>query len=84
VRLLSSECVLVGCIEGSMTLRITSPIVKFDRQCLWTSSGRCYVLRYPCATSADMLDLVRLHLAASGYVDYQDITDQVVGVMSQP
>jgi len=31
-----------------------------------------------------MLDLVRLHLAASGYVDYQDITDQVVGVMSQP
>lgn len=81
VQLPNRERVLVGCIEGSMTLRITSPIVKTDQRRLWTMSGRCYEMRYQHATTAEMLELVRLRLAASGHMYFLDVTEEVLSAL---
>lgn len=82
VRLLNGGCVLVGCLEGSSALRITTPIVRFEGRRVWTKSGRRYELLFDPATNEETLGLLCERLATSNHFGYIDVTEQfLVGTL---
>ena len=75
VRLPGGGCVLVGFLEGSSVIRVTTHIVRSKGREVWTRSGRCYALPYGPATDDEVVALLCERLAANGDFVYIDVTD---------
>jgi hypothetical protein len=74
----SSDKLLVGCVEGSAAVRITTAVVRTLGRQAWTTSGRQYDLRYAPALSAESLAMLRERLFASGLYFWVDVTEAFI------
>jgi hypothetical protein len=76
VRLFSGDCVLIGCLECGLTIRITTSIVRYMGRRAWTESGRQYNLLGDPAIDARTIALLCERLATSNHLAYIDCTEQ--------